>query len=138
MRFGGARYVATRNVLSAQRFRFVAAAESYRSRPRFFCRFSKVKIHWPGRFAANERNRPATKARFVSDERKRAAAAAALRSFRKWGAHWRSDQWHTLSELELGRRDGICLGLARADRQADRNRNSRKEISRDHRKETTL
>ena len=104
----------------------------------FFVDLTKSKFIGRDALLPNERKRPARKARSVSDERERPAAAAALRSFRKWGAHWRSDQWHAFSELELGRRDGVCLGLARENRRADRHRNSRKEISRDHRKETTL
>src|SRR6266567_406339 len=138
MRARRTRYIASGDVLSAQRFGFVARTESDRGRPRFLCRSNKAKLYRPRRFAANETKRPARKARSVSDEGERTAAAAALFRFRKRRAHRRSDQRHAFSELELGRRHGVCLGTAREDRRPDRHRNSRKEISRHHRKETAL
>src|SRR5581483_1934105 len=133
-----ARYVAPGNVLSAERLRLVARAKSNRGRTRILRRSDKTKLYRTRHFARNKRKRTARKACAVSNERERATATTTLRSLRERRAHRRSNQRDTFSELELGRRDGVCLDRAREDRRTSRYRNPRTKVSSYHRKETAL
>src|SRR4029077_17558976 len=72
------------------------------------------------------------------NERKRSSAAPALCSSRRRRADRRSNQRHNFSELELGRRNGVCLVGASEDRYRNRHRNSRAKISGHYRKETAI
>ena len=77
-----ARHLATRNAVirsTAPIFRL----NEIRSKPAsVFCRSNEAKFHWPRSFVEDERKRLARKARCVSNEGKRSAAAAALFGFR--------------------------------------------------------
>src|SRR5438128_350506 len=126
------------NVLSTQRLRFVAGTQSDRSWARSLCRSYEATLHRARRSVENKRKWSARETRPVPDEGEGPAAATALRRFPKRRTCWRSDQRHAFSKLELGHRDGVCLGGARQDRRADRHRNSRPNISRYHPKETAL
>ena len=64
-------------------------------------------------------------------------AAAALFGFDN-GERIGEDQRHAFSELELRYWHGIRVRATREDRNPDRHRDSRKEISRHDRKETAL
>src|SRR4029077_9203901 len=133
-----ARHVAPRNVLPAKRLRPVARTKSDRGRAAILWRSDKIKLYRTRRFARNKRKRTARKARAVSNERERTAAATALCSLRERATCRRSNERHPFSELELGCGHGVCLDGARESRRPNRYRNPRTKVSSHHRKETAL
>ena len=73
-----ARHLAPRDVLSAERLRSFARAQSARSRPRFFRRPDETEIHRTREIAPGKRRRSFAPARPFQDEGQRPAAAPAL------------------------------------------------------------
>src|SRR6185437_13779569 len=107
MRTRRARYVATGNVLSAQRLRSFAGTQPDRSWARIFRGPEETEIRRPQCSRRREREWFAESARRVSDEKQRSAAAAPLFGLARGRTDRRSHERQFIAELERRDRHGL-------------------------------